>query len=86
MQNLHKYEILVILINAHLLITSIMLNKSILMAAIDIKCYTDILHASFNTLADSPTDTVNDKSLEWLKFGGFGELIKFTKLSSTNLL
>jgi len=30
--------------------------------------------------------TVNDKSLEWLKFGGFGELIKFTKLSSANLL
>jgi len=33
-----------------------MLNKSILMAVIDIKCYTDILHASFYTLADSPTD------------------------------
>jgi len=30
--------------------------------------------------------TVNDKSLEWLKFGGFGELIKFAKLLSTNLL
>jgi len=26
------------------------------MAAIDIKCYTDILHASFYTLTDPPTD------------------------------
>jgi len=47
MQNMHKYEILIILINAHSFNFSIMLNKSILMAAIDIKCYTDILHASF---------------------------------------
>jgi len=31
----------------HTLITLIMLNKSILMAVIDIKYYTDILHASF---------------------------------------
>jgi len=30
--------------------------------------------------------TINDKSLEWLKFGEFGELIKFAKLSSANLL
>ena len=30
--------------------------------------------------------TINDESLEWLKFGEFGELIKFTKLSSANLL
>jgi len=30
--------------------------------------------------------TVNDKSLEWQKFGRFGELIKFVKLSSANLL
>jgi len=28
----------------------------------------------------------NDESLEWLKFGGFGELIKFTKVSSANSL
>jgi len=33
-----------------------MLNKNILMAAIDIKCYTDILHVSFYTFADPPTD------------------------------
>jgi len=32
------------------------------------------------------TNTVNNESLEWLKFGVFGELIKFTKLSSANLL
>ena len=32
------------------------------------------------------TTTINDESLEWLKFGGFGELIEFTKLSSANLL
>jgi len=30
--------------------------------------------------------TVNDKFLEWLKFGEFGELIKFAKLSFANLL
>jgi len=34
--------------------------------------------------ASLPNFTVNDESLEWLKFGGFGELIKFAKLSSTN--
>jgi len=56
MQNMHKYEMLVILINAHSLITPIILNKSILMAAIDIKRYTDIFHVSFYTLADLPTD------------------------------
>jgi len=32
------------------------------------------------------TNTVNDENLEWLKFGGFGKLIKFAKLSSANLL
>jgi len=26
------------------------------------------------------------KIMEWLKFGGFGEFIKFAKLSSANLL
>jgi len=30
--------------------------------------------------------TINNESLEWLKLGGFGELIKFAKLSSANLL
>jgi len=30
--------------------------------------------------------SINDESLEWLKFDGFGELIKFTKLSFANLL
>jgi len=29
--------------------------------------------------------TVNNESLEWLKFGKFGKLIRFAKLSSANL-
>jgi len=39
-----------------------------------------------NECHHSLVNTVNDKSLEWLKFGGFDELIKFAKLSSANLL
>jgi len=33
----------------------------------------------------SYSTTVNDESLEWLKFGRFGELIKFAKLLSTKM-
>jgi len=31
-------------------------------------------------LNSNPTYTINNESLEWLKFGRFGELIKFAKL------
>jgi len=38
----------------------------------------DVLNTAYNT--------INDKSLEWLQFGEFGKLMKFAKLSFTNLL
>jgi len=38
----------------------------------------DVLNTVYNT--------INNKSLEWIKFGEFGELMKFANLSFTNLL